>query len=108
MPISIFATACPRDILDFMESEWAKETADLALKCLQELRTIVPAKALPNLRLIREYVGDIKSEDPTERANAWWELCQLCALLSSDPQSATIHDRWETTIKATEAWCATL
>ena len=90
-----------------MESEWAKEAADHALKCLQELRPVVPAKALPNLRLIREFVGDITSKDQMERAKAWLEICQQCALLSSDPQSATIDDCWETTIKATGAWCAT-
>jgi hypothetical protein len=78
------------------------------LTCLRELRGIDPGKALPNLRLIREFAGDISFEDPMERATAWWEICQLCTLLSGDPQSATINDRWESSIKATEAWCATL
>jgi hypothetical protein len=91
-----------------MEPDRIKEAADHALMCLRELRGVDPVKALTNLRLIREFAGEISVDDPMERANAWWEICQLCSLLSGDPQSPAIDDRWENTLKATEAWCATL
>ena len=83
-----------------------KVTADLALSSLNELRSIEPAIALPKLRLIREEVGRIESDDPMERSDAWWEICQLCAALSRNPNDAANEDRWEGCIKAAKAWCA--
>ena len=74
---------------------------------LNALRGVDPAKALPNLRLIREFFGMIEPDDPLERSEAWWELCHLCRILSGHPQDpAALH--WESTIGATEKWCTKL
>jgi hypothetical protein len=91
-----------------MEAGPTKSAAELALASLHGLRDVVPLKALPNLRLIREFLGEIQPNDPMERSTAWWELCQLCRELSGNPQEAAGNPRWEAAIMATEKWCARL
>ena len=95
-------------ILDQMEAGPTKSAAELALVCLHDLRHVEPSKALPNLRLIREFLGQIQPADPVERSTAWWELCQLCRELSGEPRNANAILRWEAAIMATEKWCARL
>jgi hypothetical protein len=98
----------PRAILDHMEADPTKSTAEHVLICLRDLRHIEPSMALPDLRQIREFLGQIRPSDPMERSTAWWELCQLCRELSSRLQDPVGLPRWEAAISATEKWCATL
>jgi hypothetical protein len=95
-------------IVEYMEAGPIKSTADQILLSLRDLRHVEPSKALPDLRLIREFVGQIGPNDPMERSTAWWELCQLCRELSGKPQDPVKLPRWETAISAIESWCATL
>jgi hypothetical protein len=90
-----------------MDTDSTKGQAGHALACLNALRGTDPAKALPNLRMIREFFGMIRPDDPMERSEAWWELCQLCRALSGNPQDLA-EPRWESTIGATEKWCTKL
>jgi hypothetical protein len=91
-----------------MEAGPTKSAAELALASLHDLQHVEPRKALPNLRLIREFLGQIQPSDPVERSTAWWEICQLWRELSGKSQDPAGNPRWETVITATEKWCARL
>jgi hypothetical protein len=83
-----------------------QKTAELALLSLNELSMIGAHAVLPNLRLLRDAIGRVQDNDRIERADAWWAICLLCEMISTNPSNPGLPIQWQRALGLTSKWVA--